>query len=76
MISGVLVVCRPEHVPELRDRLSTRPWAEIHHTEPDGRLVVTIDAADTGEAMERLEEVQRLPHVITAQLAEYYVGDD
>ena len=76
MISGVLVVCRPDRVAEFRDCLNAHPWAEIHHSEPGGRLVLTIDAADTGQAMERLQEVQRFPQVISAELAEYYLESD
>lgn len=76
IISGVLVVCRTEHLAELRTVLEEFPWLEIHHEDGSGRIVVTVEAVDIDESMERVQELQRLPNVILAEMAEYYVGND
>jgi nitrate reductase NapAB chaperone NapD len=75
-IAGVLVVCRPERLSELRGLLAEFSWAEVHHSDPAGRLVITIETATTQENMERLKAVQRLPPVLFAEMVEHYVEDE
>jgi nitrate reductase NapD len=71
LISGVVVACKPEQIPEMTGTLNALPGIEVHHTDPAGRLVVTIEAANIEQSMERLREIQRLPHVLMAEMAEY-----
>jgi nitrate reductase NapAB chaperone NapD len=75
MISGVLVVSKPEHQSQVRAALEVFPWAEVHHEDPDGRLVITIEAGDTDQAIVRLSEVKELPRVILAEMVEHYVEE-
>jgi nitrate reductase NapAB chaperone NapD len=75
VISGVVVVCAPERMAEAQAALERYPWLEIHHEKPDGRMVATLEAADTSESMQRLREIQDLPQIIMAELAEYVVED-
>ena len=76
MISGVLVVSKPEHQGQVRTALELFPWAEVHHEDPDGRLVITIEADDTDQAIARLREVKELPRVVQAEMVEHYVEDE
>lgn len=71
-ISGIVVACRPGDIETLCDEMSLLGWAEVHHRDPVGRLVVTIEARDEDESMERLTLVQRLPRVLSAQLGQYH----
>ena len=75
MISGVLVVSKPEHQSQVRTALEVFPWAEVHHEDPDGRLVITIEADDTGQAIARLREIKELPRVVLAEMVEHHVED-
>ena len=75
-ISGIVLACRPEHLAETREALGAFAWAEVHYEDPAGRMVVTIDAAGVDESKERLESLQRLPRVLTAELAEYVIEND
>jgi nitrate reductase NapAB chaperone NapD len=75
MISGVLVVSNPEHQSQVRAAVEVFPWAEVHHEDPDGRLVITIEAGDTDQAIARLSEVKELPRVILAEMVEHYVEE-
>ena len=77
-ISGIVVACRPEHLDEMTQVVNDLAWAEVHYTDPDGRLVVTIEADDVAASMDRLKELQSLPRVVMAELAEFVVeeGDD
>lgn len=75
-ISGIVVACRPEDVSGTSEALGALPWAEVHYTDPRGRLVATIEAADTDQSMARLGEIQALPRVLMAELAGYYLDED
>jgi nitrate reductase NapD len=74
-ISGIVVACRPEHLAEIRGTLKRLDWADVHYTDPNGRLVVTIEAADVDESMDRLKQLQALPRVLMAELAEYCIEE-
>jgi len=76
MVSGVLVVSQPEHQSQVRSALEMLPWAEVHHEEPNGRLVITIESDDTDQAMARLQEVKDLPRVMLAEMVQHHVEDD
>lgn len=75
MVSGVLVVAKPEHQSQVRTALEVFPWAEVHHEDPDGRLVVTIEADDTDQAIARLQQVKELPRVVLAEMVEHHLDD-
>ena len=71
IISGVVVASRPEHLSEISKEVDGLPWAEVHFSDPKGRLVVTLEASDIDESMERMKELQALPRVLSAALAEF-----
>jgi len=74
-VSGIVMACRPEHLDEMAAVVNALDWAEVHYTDQDGRLVVTIEASDIDESMNRLKELQGLPRAIMAELAEFVVEE-
>ena len=76
MISGIVMAVRPEHLAETTETVNGLPWAEVHYTDRVGRLVVTVDARDVEESMQRVGELQGLPRVLMAELAEFAVEED
>ena len=74
-VSGIVMACRPEHLDEMSGVVNGLDWAEVHYTDGGGRLVVTIEAADIHESIERLKELQGLPFAIMAELAEFVVEE-
>lgn len=77
MISGVLLASRPEHLASVSHAVNAMPWAEVHFADPAGRLVVTLEASGVEDSIDRLEQLQRLPNVLSASLAEYrFEGDE
>ena len=56
--------------------LEMLPWAEVHHEEPNGRLVITVESDDTDQAMARLQKVKELPRVILAEMVQHHVEDE
>ena len=71
IISGVVVASRPEHLSKVSEDVAAFSWADVHYSDPKGRLVVTLEATDIDESMERLGELQSLPRVLSAALAQY-----
>ena len=75
-VSGIVVACRPEHLAEMTRAVNAFSWAEVHYADPNGRLVVTIEADDVEESMGRLKDLQGLPRVLMAELAEFAIEDE
>jgi nitrate reductase NapAB chaperone NapD len=75
-VSGIVVLCRPEDLAETAETLAALPWAEVHHRSGEGRLVATIEAAETEEHVAHLREIQELPGVLSAEMAAYYVDEE
>ena len=75
MISGVVVASRPEHLVGVRGAVEAFPWADVHYTDPAGRLVVTVEAPGIDDSIVRVETLQDLPNVLSAALAEYQFED-
>jgi nitrate reductase NapD len=69
-VSGVVVACRPEHLDPVAEAVEALGWAQVHHRDDHGRLVVTIEAADVGEGAARLRDLQQIEHVVMAEMAE------
>ncbi len=74
-VSGVLLACQPVHMAQIEGAVNALDWAEVHFTEPSGRMVVTIEADSTHQSMDRLTEIKGLPRVISAEMAEYRLGE-
>ncbi len=76
-ISGVLVHARPEQAAEVAERLTALPGVEVHAVSAEGRLVVTVEEADTRMMADRVVQVQDVPGVISAAMIyHHYEADD
>ena len=75
-VSGILISCPPTRVKATSDEVELRPWAQVHSSSPEGRLIVTIEAVDTSQSMERLKELQGLPEVTSAEMIVYCCEDE
>ncbi len=75
LISGVVVACLPEHIPAVSDAINALEWAEVHYTDPKGKLVVTVEAADADASGQCIGTLQSLPHVSMAAMSEFLDED-
>jgi nitrate reductase NapAB chaperone NapD len=75
VLSGVLVRCRPESLPQLTADLDGLAWADVHQVDPAGRMVVTTEAADIHEGMDQIGELRAMTGVLAANLAEFRFVD-
>ena len=53
-VSGILVICVPDSAPEVAQEVGSLEWADVHYADPNGRLVITVEAQSTNDAAERL----------------------
>src|SRR6478752_9225344 len=67
-IASILVQARPERLGATASAIEALPGAQIYSRDPKGKLVVVIEAADTGSVGATLNVISSLPHVLTASL--------
>ena len=67
-IASVLVQTRPEHLASVEATLARLAGCEIHGRDPRGKLVVVIDAPDTGVVGATLNAIAATQHVLSAAL--------
>ncbi len=75
IISGIVMASRPEHLVEMSQAVEEISWADVHFSDPNGRLVVTIEAVDLDQSADRLRQLQKLPRVLMAELAQYTIDE-
>ena len=59
---------RPENLDEVAAAITALAGCEVHGRDPRGKLIVVVDAPDTGSLGSMLTTISLLPHVHTASL--------
>ena len=67
-ISGVLVRSYPEHIQSVSDELAQIDGVEVHGSNDDGRMVVTIEQENAGQLSDMLVRMQDLPGVLSTSM--------
>jgi len=67
-IASILVQARPENLDEVAAGIAALAGCEIHGRDPRGKLIVVVDAPDTGSLGATLNTISLLPHVHSASL--------
>lgn len=49
---------------------------EVHFHDEKGTVIVTIEGRTTGEELDRLRQIQRIPHVLSVDLMYSYSEDE
>ena len=75
-ISGVYLRTRREKTESVRRRLIRMAGVEVHAATDDGRLVVTVDRPDDGEAEAALVMLQNMDGVLSSSLVYNYFDQD
>ncbi len=75
--SGIVVICQPEDVPAVADRLSALPGVEVHYREQaQGKIVVVQEAENVNAEMDGIKRIKRVPGVILADMMYHYFEED
>ena len=76
-LSGILVVAKPEWVPEVMQSLRALEGIEVHQVdETGGRIVVVQEAEDINGEVDGLKRIKALPHVVLAEMVYHYIAED
>ena len=72
-ISSLLVKVAPGRLDQVLAALAASGLCEVHfHDRTKGAVVVTIEGRDTGEEMDKMKAIEKLPHVLGAALVYAY----
>jgi len=72
-ISSLVVKVLPVNMAPALEALKGSGLCDIHfHDQQKGTVVVTIEGRDTGEEMDKMRAIEKLPHVLGAALVYAY----
>jgi periplasmic nitrate reductase NapD len=66
-IASIIVQARPENLDEVAAAITRLSGCEVHGRDPR-KLIIVVDAPDTGSLGSTLTTISLLPHVHTASL--------
>ncbi len=76
-LSGILVIAKPEWVPQVVADLAAQEGLEVHQTDPEsGRIIVVQEATDIHAEIEGVKRIKAMPHVVMADMVYHYFADD
>jgi nitrate reductase NapD len=75
-LSSIIIQTRPEFMEEVLQAVRKSTHCEYHLHDEKGRIIVTIEGKDTEEEVGKLEEVKKIPHVISADMVFAYSEDE
>ena len=67
-ITGLVVHATPKRLPAVNTAILAIPGAQVHATAPNGKLVVTLEAATTADMMAKVACIQHTEGVLSAGL--------
>jgi nitrate reductase NapD len=72
-ISSIVVQALPEYIDGLIETFKASDFCEYHlHDKEKGKIIVTVEGEGVDEEIEKLVKIQRLPHVIAADMMMTY----
>ena len=72
-ISSLVVKILPMNMGPALEALKRSGLCDVHfHDHQKGTVVVTIEGKDTGEEMDKMNAIEKLPHVLAAALVYAY----
>ena len=74
-ISGIVVHSRPENTEALRGQIAALAGVEIHATQADGRMVITVEDTPDAVPADTIMKVQLLPGVLAATIIYNYCDE-
>jgi nitrate reductase NapD len=75
-VSGIVVKTTKEHMQEVIDSINSVDCCEVHFSDSEGKIVVTIEGESINDQMDRFKRIQDLPFVFSANLSFSYCEDE
>ena len=74
-ISGVLVKAYPQHIQSVWQELKLIEGVEVHGSNDDGRMVVTVEQDDTRELSNMIASMNDVPGVLSTSMIYHQFED-
>jgi len=74
-IASLLVQAWPNRIAALTPQLNALGGVEVHHSDPGGRIIVTIEAPDDRRLLAAIAEIEAADGVVTASLVYHQVEE-
>ena len=71
-VSSLVVLCAPENIESLWNRINAMEGAECHYRDESGKIIVTLESQNIDEEIRRLKRIEELEGVISAQMIYAY----
>ena len=65
-ITSLVVHSTPRRAERVSAFVTTLPGAEVHAVSPTGKLIVTLEAATSGDILDQIARIQRTDGVLSA----------
>ncbi|MBI4809382.1 MAG: chaperone NapD [Nitrosomonadales bacterium] len=75
-ISGVVVHARPGHAVQAQAQLAAIEGVEVHISDVECKLVVTIEQEDEQSTVDTFERLNALPGVLSATMVYHHFESD
>ena len=72
-IASLLVQARPALLADIADKIARLPGAEVHASDPRGKILVTLESGSQGSITDSLNRIQGIDGVISAALVYHQV---
>ena len=74
-IASLMVQAWPDHLSEVTPLLNAIPGVEVHASEANGRMVVTVESDSDARLLDAISSIERTEHVVTASLVYHQIED-
>lgn len=71
-ISGVVVHARPGRTTQAHEQLAAIAGVEIHHSDVDGKLIITLEKEDEQTTADTFGLLNALPDVLSATMVYHH----
>jgi len=76
-ISSIVIQAKSLHVEEIVEVCKKSDFCDYHfHDTEKGKIIVTVEGDGIGEEMEKMKLIQKIPHVICADMMMAYSEDE
>ena len=75
-VSSIVVKTVQEHIESVTKDINAMDLCEVHFSDKEGKIVVTIEGESIGNQMESMKSIQALPNVANANLVYSYCEDE
>ncbi len=75
-ISSAVVKVAPRYIQEVLNQLEKTDLCEVHFFDDKGRIIITIEADNVNDEMDKLDQISKLDHILSVDLVYCYSEEE